>query len=268
MLHPLAKTSIIMIRKPLGCLFKILFSLLLLMVAVGVVSVLVVDHFAVDIAAKILNQKTGFSLSTGKQDISALSCAGDLQDVLVTNPDRFAARDFLHFNELKLVTEPASVLSKRIVIDELVVDLDSFAMVRNKDGSLNLMALKDSLMGGTTADGKSMPIPPFTIKKFTLRIKSAKLLDFQHGNGKPQVTNMDYQNTFTDVNETNYTKVAVQIGADLSAKGYGFLEDALKNELLDPNTYLDAAKGLGGVVINGVGSAAKGAGSVLRSILP
>jgi hypothetical protein len=54
----------------------------------------------------------------------------------------------------------------------------------------------------------------------------------------------------------------------LSAKGFAFLTDALKNELLDPSTYLDAARGLGGVVIDGVGSAAKGAGGMLRSILP
>jgi len=260
-----------MIRKPLGCLFKILFSLFLLFVVFGVVSVLVADHFAVDIASKILNQKTGFSLYASKQDISSFSGAGDLQDVQVSNPDRFAAKDFLHFNELKIVTDPASIIHRRIIIDEMVVDLDSFAMVRNQDGSLNLMALKDGLMGGSatsSTSGKSIPIPPFTIKKFTLRIKSAKLLDFQHGDGKPQITNMDYERTFTDINETNYNTVAVQIGADLSAKGFAFLTDALKNELLDPSTYLDAERGLGGVVIDGVGSAAKGAGGMLRSILP
>jgi len=259
-----------MIKKPLGCLFKIIFALVLLLIVFGVVGVLVVDHYAVDIASKILKQKTGFTMSSGQQNISALSGAAALGDVLVNNPDRFAAKDFLHFNELKLVTEPTSILGKRIIIDEVVVDLDSFAMVRNKDGSLNLMVLKDGLSGGAPAStpSKPMPIPAFTVKKFTLRIKSAKLLDFQHGDGKPQVTNMNYERTFTDIDETNYNTVAVQIGSDLSAKGFAFLTDALKNELLDPGTYLDAAKGLSGTVLNGVGSAAKGLGTALKGILP
>jgi len=259
-----------MIKKPLGCLFKLIFTLFLLLVVFTVVSVLVVDHYAIDIVSKILNQKTGFSLSAGKQEISALSGAGALGDVFITNPDRFAAKDFLHFNELKLVTEPTSVLGKRIIIDEFVIDLDSFAMVRDKDGSLNLMALKDGLVGGgaSSASGKSMPIPPFTIKSFTLRIKSAKLLDFQHGSGKPQVVNMDYERTFTNINETNFNIVAVQIGADLSSKGYAYLADALKNELLDPSTYLNAVQDLGGAVLHGVGTATKGLGNPLKSILP
>jgi hypothetical protein len=258
-----------MIRKPLGCLFKIIFTLILLLVLIGVVSVLAVDHFAVVAASKILNQKTGFSLYAGKQDISALSGAADLQDVQVTNPDRFPAKDFLHFNELKVATEPTSILNKRIVIDEVVVDLDTFAMVRNKDGTLNLLALKDGLMGGSaSSSGSKLPIPNFTVKKLTLRIKSAELLDFAHSDGQPQVTPINYDRTFTDVDETNYTKVAVQVGADLSTKGFAFLTDALKNELLDPSTYLDAAKGLGGAVVSGVGSAAKGVGNALKSILP
>jgi hypothetical protein len=227
----------------------------------------------VEIAAKILNQKTGFSLSGGKQDISLLSGSGDVQDVLVANPDRFDAKDFLQFNELKVVVEPASLLGKRPVIDELLIDADSFAMVRNKDGSLNLTALADGLTGGAAgasapSGGPQTPIPPFTIKSFTVRIKSAKFFDFQHGDGKPKVVNLNYERTFTDINETNYAQVAVQIGADLSSNGYAFLADALKNELLDPATYLNAAKSVGGMVINGVGSAAKGAGSALRSIIP
>jgi hypothetical protein len=262
-----------MIRKPLGCLFKIIFALLLLIVAVGVVSVLLVEHFAVDVAAKILNQKTGFSLSGGKQEISILSGSGDVQDVIVANPDRFDAKDFLHFDELKVVVEPTSLLGKRPVIDELLIDVDSFAMVRNKDGSLNLTALADGLTGGTAgasapSGGPKTPIPPFTIKSFTLRIKSAKFYDFQHSDGKPEVVTLNYERTFTDINESNYAQVAVAIGADLSTKGYAFLANALKDELLDPATYLDAAKSVGGMVINGVGSAAKGAGSALRSIIP
>jgi hypothetical protein len=249
------------IKKPLGCAFSLLVCLFLLLLVVGIVSVVVVDHFAVNIVAHELQQRTGFTLTAGQQDISALSGAVDLHDLEVTNPDRFAARDFLKFNEIKIKAEPTSPLHKRVIVDEIVVDLDSFAMVYNKDGSLNLMALKDGLMG-------SAPAAPFTVHSFTLKIKSVKLIDFKSNGGKPQIMNVNYSRTFTDVDETNYPTVAVQIGLDLKSAGFSFLANALANELLDPGTYFDAAKGLSGAVINDAGSLINGAGSLLKKVVP
>jgi hypothetical protein len=111
-------------------------------------------------------------------------------------------------------------------------------------------------------------IPPFTVHSLTLKVKSVKLVDFHSNGGKPQVVDVNYSRTFTDVDETNYTKVAVQIGLDLKGAGFSFLADALANELLDPGTYLDAAKGVGGAVINGAGAVLNGAGSLLKKIIP
>jgi hypothetical protein len=70
------------------------------------------------------------------------------------------------------------------------------------------------------------------------------------------------------VDETNYTKVAVQVGLDLKGAGFSFLADALANELLDPNTYLDAAKGIGGAVLDGANSLLNGAGGLLKKVIP
>jgi len=258
----------VFVKKPLGCLFTILGGLLLLVIVVGVVSVLVVDHYAINIASRELKQRSGFTMTAGQQDISALSGAVDLHDLEITNPDRFAAKDFLKFNEVKVKAEPTSVMGKRIIVDEIVVDLDSFTMVRNKDGSLNLMALKDGLMPAPAANKAATVIPPFTVHTFTLKIKSVKLLDFKSNNGKPQVTEVNYSRTFQDVDETNYTKVAVSIGLDLKGAGFSFLADALANELLDPSTYLDAAKGVGGAIMNGAGAVLNGVGNLFKKATP
>ena len=261
----------LLVKKPLGCLFTILAGLFLLVIVFGVVGVMVVDHFAVNIASHVLKQRSGFAMSAGQQDISALSGAADLHEFEITNPDRFAAKEFLKFNEIKVKAEPTSVLHHRLIVDEMVVDLDSFAMVRNKDGSLNLLALKDGLMppAAAPAAGKSgRAIPPFVIHSFTLKIKSIKLLDYQSNGGNPQLVQVNYSRTFTDVDETNYSKVAVQIGLDLKGAGFSFLADALANELLDPGTYLELAKGVGGAVLNGAGAVLNGAGSLLKKVIP
>jgi uncharacterized protein involved in outer membrane biogenesis len=261
-----------LVKKPLGCAFTILASLFLLVLVIVIVSVIVVDHFAVNIAAHELQQRSGFTLTAGQQDIGLLTGEADLHDLEITNPDRFAAKDFLKINEIAVNVEPLSVLHKRIIVDKFVVDIDSFAMVRNKDGSLNLTALKDGLLGaapittGTKTSGNA--VPPFTIHSFTLKIKTVKRFDFNSNNGKPQIIEVNYSQTFKDVDETNYPAVAVQIGADLKREGYSSFENALKDELLDPATYFDAMKSIGGEVLDDAGAVLNGAGALFKKIIP
>jgi len=267
------------IKKPIGCLLSLIIGFLLFVVVMGVVGVLVVDHFAIGIASHVLKQRSGFTMSAQQQDISALSGSVDLKGFEIDNPDRFPSKDFLNFDEIKVKAEPTSVLGKRILVDDITVNLNNFTMVRNKDGSLNLMALKDGLMGSEAAAAATTPnssgtpkpaaspggkIPPFTVKSFTLTIKTMTLIDYKSNGGKPQVVNVNYTKTFTNVDETNYTSVAVKIGTDLSGAGFSFLADALKNELLDPNTYLDAVKGVGGAIESGATSIINGVGNLFK----
>ncbi|HTB62704.1 MAG TPA: hypothetical protein VK737_03870 [Opitutales bacterium] len=260
-----------LIKKPIGCFFTIVAGLFLLLLVIGIVGVIVVDHFAVGIAAHELNQRSGFTMTVGQQDISALSGAVDLKDLEVMNPDRFASKDFLKFNEIKVKAEPTSVLGKQYIVDEININLDAFTIVRNKDGSLNLKALKDGLMPASAARSNSGPsagIPPFLVKSFTLSIKSVSFIDFQNKGGKPQVAQINYTQTFTNVDEKNYATVVLKIGLDLKNAGYSFLFDALKEELLDPSTYLDLAKGIGGTVLDSGGAVLKGADSLLQKVVP
>lgn len=267
------------IKKPIGCILTIIVACFLMVLVLGVVTVIVVDYFAVDIAAHELHQRSGFTMTVEKQDIGVLSGSADLQGLKVENPERFAAKDFVRFNELKAKVEVAPLLKRQIIVDEIVVDLDSLAVVQNKDGEYNFAALQSSLLGGgaagTGTKSSPMSIPPFTIKKFTLKIHQAKYFNFKTGDGKPTLYNLNYERTFENVSEKNLTSVEVAIGTDLSGKGFGIFLDVLKDKLLDPDTYLDAVKGIGGLagdaagaVLNGVGNAAKGVGDTLKKLIP
>lgn len=266
------------IKKPIGCVLSIIVGFFLMVLVLGVVTIVVVDYFAVDIAAHELHQRSGFTMTVEKQDIGLLSGSADLQGLKVENPDRFAAKDFVRFNELKAKVEVSPLLKKQIIIDEIVVDLDTLAVVQNKDGEYNFAALQNSLLGGAAAADKkssSMAIPPFTIKKLTLKIHQAKYFNFKTGDGKPKLYDLNYERTFNDVTEKNLTSVEVAIGTDLSGKGFSIFLDVLKDKILDPDTYLNAVKGVGGLVgdaagavLNGVGNAAKGVGDSLKKLIP
>ncbi len=270
------------IKKPIGCILSLVVSLFLMFLVLGVVAVLTVDYFAVDIAAGVLHEKTGFTMTVQKHDIGVLSGSADLQGLQITNPERFTQKDFVSFNELKAKVEVGSLSSNRIVIDDIVVDLDNLSIVQDKDGEYNFEALQKSLEGSAAAaaapsgaKSAGASIPPFTIKSLTLKIHTAKYYNFKTGDGTPKVYDVSYDHTFTNVNETNLTTVEVAIGQDLAGKGFSVFLDVLKDKILDPDTYLNAAKGVGGLVgnaagavMNGVGDAAKGASDLLKKVIP
>ncbi len=255
------------IKKPLGCIFSLIIGFFLLVIVCGVVGVIVADHFAVGIAGKILQERSGFTMSVAKQDISILSGAVDLQGLKIENPDRFAAKDFVSLNEVKAKVEVMPLLKKQIVVDEIVVDLDCLSVVENKDGEYNFVALQKSLMPpktgteATAANKAAGPsIPPFTIKKLTIRVHTAKYFDFASGDGKPRVYNLNYDKTFTDVTDQNLFAVEKQVGEDLAAQGFNVFLDVLTSKML--NYVGDAA----GAVMNGAGSVVKGIGNALKNL--
>ncbi len=264
------------VKKPIGCVLSLIFGLFLMVLVFGIVTIVVVDYFAMDIASHELRQRSGFVMTVEKQDIGVLSGSADVQGLKIENPDRFAAKDFVRFNQLKAKVEVSPLFKRQIVVDEIVVDLDALAVVQNKDGEYNFAALQNSLLGGSSEKKSSaMAIPPFTIKKLTLKIHQAKYFNFKTGDGKPKLYDLNYERTFNDVTEKNLTSVEVAIGTDLSSKGFSVFLDVLKDKILDPDTYLDAVKGVGGLVgdaagavLNGVGSAAKGVGDSLKKLIP
>lgn len=267
------------IKKPIGCILTLVVGLFLILLVLGVVGGLIVDHFALDIAAHEIHQRSGFVLTAEKQNINVFAGSADVQGLKLENPERFAAKDFVRFNELKGSVEIGALLKRQIVVDEVVVDLDTLAVVQDKDGEYNFAALQKSLLGGGAATGggkaSGLSIPPFTIKKFTLRIHQAKYFNFKTGDGTPKIYDVNYDRTFTDVNEKNLTSVEVAIGTDLAGHGFSVFLDVLKDQVLDPDTYLNAVKGIGnlagnaaGAVLDGVGNAAKGAGDLLKKIIP
>jgi hypothetical protein len=257
-----------LIKKPLGCLLSLLVGLLLLVVMIGVVGVLLADHFVVDIATHELQQRTGFGVTVGQQEVGLVHGLVDVHDIQITNPSRFASPDFLKLNELKLKLDPGSLRGPRLLVDEVVVDLDSLAIVQDKDGEFNFEAIQKALtsapvtapaVGPKTTDATT---PPFTIKQLTIRLKTTEFFDFQSGDGQPKTITVNYEQTFNNVTEANLLQVEATIGTALADKGFGSLTDALKKA--DPAAYLKTVQDLGGAVLD---QAVPGAENLLKSIV-
>ena len=61
-----------LITKPLGCLFSLFFTLLVLLALFVVAVVLGVDHFAGDAAVYAVKMRTGFTMAYATQDVDIL----------------------------------------------------------------------------------------------------------------------------------------------------------------------------------------------------
>jgi len=277
-----------LITKPIGCLFSLLFSLVILVVLVAVGCVLVVDHYAADIAGTFLKEKTGFELSYAKQEVTLFGGLVDFQGLRLTNSSEFPVPDFVEFNEFKAAVEPRSLLADRIVVDEVVVDLKNVTIVKKADGTYNAKAFADALKAAIPANQSaaaqqkpgasgSSKVPPFIIKTLTVKIGTVDYCDYSSGSGSPKVYNINYSRTFTDV--TDVKTVATAMAKDFAGFGMTFMADMIVSTLTNFNTYLDLANGVlngagqvGGKVLDVgqgvVNGAAKGAGGLLKSINP
>lgn len=277
-----------LITKPIGCLFSLLFSLVILVVLLAVGSVLVVDHYAADLAGAIVKEKTGFGLTYATQEVNLFKGQVDFQGLKLTNANAFPVPDFVEFNEFKTAVEPRSLLGDRIVVEEVVVDLKNVTIVKTADGTYNAKAFADALKAAIpatqSASAQAKPgasgsskVPPFIIKTLTVKISTVNYCDYSSGSGSPRVYHINYSRTFTDV--TDIKSVAMAMAQDFAGFGMTFMADMIVSTLTNFNTYLDLAndifKGAGQIggkvldvgqgVING---AAKGAGGLLKSVNP
>ena len=277
-----------LITKPIGCLFSLFFSLVVVVAVVVVGSVMLVDHYAADIAGSFLKAKTGFGLTYATQDVTLFKGLVDFQGLKLTNSNQFPVPDFVEINEFKTAVEPRSLLADRIVVDEVVVDLKSVTIVKTADGMYNAKAFADALKAAIPASQSasaqqkpgasgSSKVPPFIIKTLTVKIGTVNYCDYSSGSGSPKVYHINYSRTFTDV--TDVKSVAIAMAKDFEGFGMEFMANMIVSTLTNFNTYLDLANGvlngagqvggkvldMGQGVING---AAKGTGGLLKSINP
>jgi len=254
-------------------MFKIAVAVVALGVA-GLLAVVVTSHFAINIANYELQKISGFSLTAEQHDINPFAGATDLQGLQVSNPASFPAPDFVRCKEIKTQISLFSMLSSRIVIDEVLVDVDAATVVQTKEGDFNLLALARAFPNDSKASTPAKPgtktLPTFIIKKLTLRINDARYLDFNHGGGKPQVVKIGYDRTFTDVTDSNLSDTEIAIATDISGKGAVFLAQGFANAVLDPALYTDTLKNtlnLGTQLVQGAGKAVGGAADAATGVV-
>ena len=162
-------------RKTFGCL---LFLGLVCIIAIAVVT-WIGYRFLGLLAEGELKSRTGFQTQISEYKVRPLDLAITVGDVRIENPPRFPEADFIELDraEVDLQFRP---LSDTVVIDRMVLDLNSLTLVTLPNGENNLRNFirSWSRVGRHSSDAPEAFPRAFRIEHFQVRLHTLRLLDY------------------------------------------------------------------------------------------
>lgn len=256
-----------LIRKTLGCLVTLV-ACCIILVTVGLFFSL---RFAPKIIETAIEETTGFNADIAHMEISPFGGRIEIQDFEVENPTGWPDKRFVHLRMAKIDMDPASLWGERLIINEVVVDLDHVAYVVNEQGVKNALEFAKAFESEKKEEEaepveKGEPVQ-FLIKKLTFKLDNVEWL--VHSGSRPSEKHFEpkIEMVFTDVDEVE--DVVGPLKRELMNAGLGIIVTGLLQDLVDVGAYADIAGNVlsgsfdaGGEVLNvggeALGEAAKG----------
>ncbi len=128
-----------------------------------------------------IRDRTGFDASVASVSCNPFTGRLAIRGLVLTNPAGFLPGDFLQLREFRADGDLLSLLSDRVVLDELVIDVRKAAVVRRADGRSNLELFERSLGFApppptvtNSAPAKSAPAAAAPERKFLIRSLSLR----------------------------------------------------------------------------------------------
>ena len=88
----------------------------------------------------------GTDVTLEKVDISLFSGKGQLKGIIIGNPEGFKTESSFKLNEVRLALDVSSLLSEKIIIDEIFIDAPEITYEKSGKGD-NFKAILDSISG-------------------------------------------------------------------------------------------------------------------------
>jgi hypothetical protein len=143
------------------------------------------------IVAGVIRAKTGFVVQVDQLSVNPFSATVALSGLVVRNPEGWPSGDFLEVRAFRANAELFSLFSDHLVADEVFVDVPQLTLVRNQQGVLNAVALKDGFKSeAKQAQTPKKPAPQFLIKRLSFKFGRLVYADYSKG-GKPDIRDYD-----------------------------------------------------------------------------
>lgn len=145
---------------------------------VGVVLVVIPGRNIIAKAALVRGMKalTGLDVSVGAIDVGIGKSYLSVRDVRLANPAGFADPVMAFMPELYIAYDLGAVLKNKIHLQELRINLEELDIVRERNGGVNINALKALLPGGAAG-----PAPDIKIALLELTVGKVGYKDYSSG---------------------------------------------------------------------------------------
>jgi len=201
---------------------KIFYVLLLVIVILITILVLGKNFIAKTAVTAGVRAMTGLTVTMDKMDVGVFNSALGITELKIYNPAGYADRLMLDMPEIFVDYDLPAIISKNIHLEEVRINLKEFVVVKDKEGKLNLDALKvvreskEKPADREKAEGKA-PAPEFQIDLLKLKIGKVIYKDYSKGK-EPAVRefNISIDKEYKDI--TNPTQLAGSIVMTALAK--------------------------------------------------
>jgi uncharacterized protein involved in outer membrane biogenesis len=135
-----------------------------------------------------IRSKTGFVARVESLRVNPFTARVHVRGLVVENPADWPEKSFLELRELHADAELLPLLRGHLVADDVTIDLPRLTLVRDRQGAMNALVLKERLIGPAAPKspepaGSASPAPGFLIRKLTLRCGELAYVD--HSGRKP-----------------------------------------------------------------------------------
>ncbi|MBU1146725.1 MAG: AsmA family protein [Candidatus Omnitrophica bacterium] len=121
---------------------KKLFSIIIIIVVILIASIFTKNIIAKTVVSTGVRAVTGLKLDMKSFNIGVFRSAIDINNLRLFNPRQFEDRLMIDIPEIYVDYDLGALLTKKVHLEEVRLNLNEFIVVKNKEGELNLDSLK------------------------------------------------------------------------------------------------------------------------------
>jgi len=218
----------------MGCIGRLLFGFfasLLTVIVLAVAALLVGFRALPGWIEREVSARSDFSLTMASAEANLLQGSALLREVAIRNPADYPSDHFLILRAFGIDVAPASVFGERMVIDSLLIDVETLALVSpSGDKARNLESLVTALVGpeglvrpgAEGGEGGERSGPRYVIREVEVRMDRLELVG-----ADGQVRMFDTGIDLRMEGVTDLNKVAAELSRALAAVDAGIPADLL-----------------------------------------
>lgn len=220
------------------------------------------------VVGRELSSITGFDIRVAVLTADPFTGRVLVRGLVANNPPGFPTPDFVQLRELRSKVEVFSgILSGRIVVDDLDLDVGKIVLMRRKDGKTNAGEFMAAFArrGSGPAPAGPAPAKPvrYLVRSLRLRIDQLVIADYSGSKPDEKTFDLKIDQSYSDVTDTRQLLVP---GVVRTLQSFGLHHDVARLLPGDFGTALAAAVGGAAHVEEGVKDAVKKAGQNLKGL--